>query len=313
MDLERTSALDEREFLRDHLVPRVPVIVSGAMEGWRATDRWTWPYLVDRFGDREVDLFDDWFVPTGTSRFSDFVARSIGVAQPDLASSYVRWFSRHAPGDGLWADDVFAALADDWSHPSFLPESGYVVPFVPPGRRTSAAADRFPYRGLFVSARGARTRLHLDPWATSAVLCQVVGVKSVVLHPPEQHETILRAVGANDPTVMRTSVVPGAPPAFQDVPLHPGEILFIPGGWWHHVTTLSDSISITWNFLHSAAAERLARHVREHPSDPELAVARYLLAGLAPGGAVAEDTAALVSAAIAGQDAANRAATGGAR
>jgi hypothetical protein len=299
MRLQRRESLDVLEFRRDHLVPRVPVIVTDAMRGWRAPQRWTWDFLLDRFGDREVDLFDDWFVPTGTSRFADFAKRSIGVPQPDLASSYVRWFSRHSDGDGHWADEVFATLHEDWAHPAFLPASDYVVPLVPADERISATTDRFPYRGLFISARGARTRLHLDPWASSAVLCQVAGVKSVVLHPPEQHETILAAVTGGDADVLRTSTVRGAPPACEDELLHPGEILFIPGGWWHHVTTLSDSVSVTWNFVHADVAERLLQYAREHPSDPELEVARYFLSRLASSAGPAEDTAALVARAIA--------------
>jgi hypothetical protein len=302
MKLRRTESLDVLEFRRDHLVPRVPVIVTGAMREWRAPDRWTWDHLVGRFGDREVDLFDDWFVPTGTSRFSDFVARSIGVPQPDLRSSYVRWFSRHAAGDGRWADEVFAALQEDWTHPAFLPASDFVVPLVPPRGRISATTHRFPYRGLFMSARGARTRLHLDPWSSSAVLCQVAGVKSVVLHPPEQHETILAAVTSGDVDVMRTSTVSGAPPAYEDELLSPGEILFIPGGWWHHVTTLSDSVSVTWNFVHADVAEHLVRHTRQHPADPELEVVRFFLSSLATSTEQAGDTEALVAAALAAGD-----------
>jgi Cupin-like domain len=310
MELQRRESLDPQEFRRDYLVPRVPVIVTGAMRDWRAPHRWTWDFLLDRFGDREVDLFDDWFVPTGTSRFSDFVRRSIGVPQPDLACSYVRWFSRHSGADGRWADEVFAGLQEDWSHPAFLPASDYVVPLVPADDRISATTHRFPYRGLFISARGARTRLHLDPWASSAVLCQVAGVKSVALHPPEQHETILAAVTAGDADVVRTSAVRGAPPAYENELLSPGEILFIPAGWWHHVTTLGDSVSVTWNFVHADVAEPLLRYTRAHPSDPELEVTRFFLSGLTDSVDDAEDTAALVAAAMAARDQASTAVGG---
>jgi Cupin-like domain len=310
MKLQRRESLDALEFRRDYLVPQVPVIVTGAMRDWRAPGRWTWDHLLERFGDREVDLFDDWFVPTGTSRFADFVTRSIGAGQPDLKSSYVRWFSRHAGGEGRWADEVFAELREDWAHPSFLPDSDFVVPLVAPHERVSATIDRFPYRGLFMSARGARTRLHLDPWTSSALLCQVAGVKSVVMHPPEQHETILAAVTSGDADVLRTSTVEGAPPAYENELLNPGEILFIPGGWWHHVTTLSDSVSVTWNFVHADTADRLAGYARAHPADLELEVVRFFLSGLADRAEPAGDTAALVAAALAGRGTAGAAAGG---
>lgn len=292
MDLNRTRLLREGDFVRDHLVARLPVVVAGEVEQWPAFRKWTWEYLVEQFGRRTVDLYDDWFMPTGTASFADFVARSIGVAEADPTRSYVRWFASHRPGGGHWADEVFAAIERDWAQPSFLPTDGYVVPFVEPSARVSAVRDPFPYRGLFISAKGARTRLHRDPWASSAVLCQVVGTKQVWMYSPDQEAMLLAAAAGERGNVAGGQVEP----AFEGL-LHPGEVLFVPDGWWHHVTSLTDSVSLTWNFVHGSVADRLEKHAMDFPEDPELEVVEHFLAHLRPGAAARYDVGHLVAAA----------------
>jgi hypothetical protein len=51
------------------------------------------------------------------------------------------------------------------------------VPLTQSGKQADPVTDRFPYRGLLIAARGARTRLHRDPFCTDAVVCQFHGVK----------------------------------------------------------------------------------------------------------------------------------------
>lgn len=265
-DLPRTSGLDRSTFSEQHLAVRAPVVVTDEVPRWRAFREWTLVGLADRFGDHEVDVFDDWFVPTGSIRFRDFVHEVLGDRGPDRRRSYVRWFSRHRPGPGRWADDVFAAIEQEWMHPSFLPIAGYTVPAGPSaGGGRTVTRDLFPYRGLFVSAPGAGTRLHRDPWASSAMLCQVAGTKHVRMFAPDQEDELVAAVGRGQPCAPR-----------YEGGLGPGEALFVPDGWWHDVETLSASISITWNFVHGSSADRFRRHLATQPDDPELDVAAFL-------------------------------------
>jgi hypothetical protein len=289
--LPRVHGLTPPDFVERHLSPRVPVIVTGEVPRWPAYTTWTWDYLVTRLGDYDVDIYDDWFQPSATATFGRFVAANIGVCG-DWKQRYVRWFSRHRDGDGLWADDVFATLRADWRPPSFLPSTGYVVPPVAPPQHTDPTVDAFPYRALFVSGSGARTRLHLDPWGSSAVLCQVVGDKHVTMWPPAQHETMCRL--AEHGTSGEAS---GVAPAFDDA-LRPGEVLFIPAGWWHEVDTVTDSVSVTWNFLYKTAADALCAHVKRYPDDPELDVVTYFLRGRLPGVPAGANAESLVAASI---------------
>jgi len=59
--------------------------------------------------------------------------------------------------------------------------------------------------------------------------------------------------------------------------LKPGEIIFLSAGWFHDVTSLSDSISITWNFVHREEKEKFYKFLRSHPDDSELDTIRFFL------------------------------------
>ena len=73
-------------------------------------------------------------------------------------------------------------------------EAGYSIS-LRPGRVAAAGycgpvEELFPAKAIFISGRGARTRLHRDPWASDAVLCQLYGSKQIVMFSPEQAQLL---------------------------------------------------------------------------------------------------------------------------
>lgn len=290
MRIERVSGLAPADFVEQYVRPNRPVIVTGAMDGWPARERWTPDYLADQVGDIEVQVYDDLFGLKDVMPLSDYLDTRFGLPQDAASTEYVRGYSRLKAVDFFWADEAFERLRDDWATPGFLPQEGFLVPQGP------APAERalFPYRGLFISSRGCRTRLHRDPWTTSAVLCQFHGRKQLLMYAPDQAPHLVNGDGFADveaPDLQRFPSFHEARLAHRDV-LEPGEVLFIPGGWLHHVTTLSDSISVTWNFLHESGREGLCRFLDEHPDDPEIDVMRFFLGSRVPAQAGAAEMAA---------------------
>ena len=54
--IERRHNLGYDEFMREYLIPRKPVIVTGALTGWKALERWTPEFFKSRYGTREVRI-----------------------------------------------------------------------------------------------------------------------------------------------------------------------------------------------------------------------------------------------------------------
>jgi hypothetical protein len=279
MKIERRSGLKPDEFLTHYITANRPVIVTDAMSTWDARTKWGPIYLDLKLGARDVQVYDNLFGFMNISTLHQYLAENFNRAGGNPSREYVRWYTKLKDVDFVWADEAFAAIREDWSHPYFFPTSGFIVPFCPEPLSLSAVDERFPYKGLFISGAGARTRLHRDPWTTDAVLCQFYGRKSLTVYPPDQGCYLHRDGEFVDPQKPDLKTFPDfhkAAALYEDV-LEPGEVLYIPGGWLHDVTSLSDSISVTWNFVHSSRLNVLTDFIKANPKDQELDIVRFFL------------------------------------
>jgi len=279
MKIERRSGLTKEQFLTDHIIANKPVIISDAMSSWDARTKWRPGYLDNKFGGQDVQIYDNLFGLMNVCTLHEYFATHFNRRDGKPSNEYVRWYTKLKELDFVWADEAFAAIREDWSHPFFLPSSGFVIPFCPEPRRLSVVDERFPYKGLFISGAGARTRLHKDPWTTDAVLCQFYGRKSLSVYSPDQCRYLQNGgefVDPQNPDLEMFPDFPKAQPTYEDV-LEPGEVLYIAGGWLHDVTSITDSISVTWNFIHSGRANAFCDFVKANPTDRELDVVRFFL------------------------------------
>ncbi|WP_207001554.1 cupin-like domain-containing protein [Trinickia mobilis] len=279
LSIERVSHISAETFVKEYIARNRPVIVTDAMNGWAAREKWTPQYFSNVLGDLETQVYNDLFDLVDIKTLAEYFADNFGPKAAGNPLEYVRWYSKLKEIDYFpWADEAFARLKNDWSMPYFLPRTGYVVPACRPPAELSSERSLFPYRGLFISGRGARTRLHRDPWTTAAVLCQFHGEKRLAMFAPE-HERHLSDGRGGYLDVLRSGDAAPKPepvvkPTYVDT-LVPGEIVLIPGGWLHDAETLSDSISATWNFVHETQAAALEDYVAQHPDDSELEVMRF--------------------------------------
>jgi hypothetical protein len=181
----------------------------------------------------------------------------------------MRWYTRQRHLQLICADEAFAALAESWTAPAWLPTADYVFPAIK--EDADPVRDRFPAKGLFVCPAGGRTRLHVDPWASDACLCQVTGQKRFIMYPPSGAKFLSdgeSVVDIDQPDNIRHPEWKSITPAI-DVTLSSGDAIFIPAGWFHAAVALTPSVSITWNFVHAVNASRFAAYVESGgSSDP---------------------------------------------
>jgi hypothetical protein len=266
MPASQATRLDAATFAREHLGPRRPALVRGGLAEWELPPPWPLSWLTERFGGYRAPVYDTLFSLTGVSTFRAYVERFTGDAV-ERVPPYLRWFARQGPERLPWADEVFAALEGSWSQPSWLPDTDYVFPRTT--GRVDAASDPFPAKGLFVCGRGGRTRLHADPWHSDACLCQTTGLKRIAMFAPED-AGVLTSDGAvvdlDEPDEQRFPRWREATPVFDEV-LEPGDAVYIPAGWYHSAEALSDSCSITWNFVHAEHAESFERFLESGGGD----------------------------------------------
>jgi hypothetical protein len=283
MIIERVDNLDARSFLTRYVERNQPVVVTDALREWRLAEVWTPDYLCQHFGRRTVQVYNDGFDLTNLISLSDYCGRYFGHrAASNGHVPYVRWYSKLRDVDFAWADDVFAAIRGQWDRPSFMPDTGYLLPFAPAPRTVNPAEDLFPARGLFISGAGARTGLHVDPWGSDALLCQVYGQKTWLMYGPEQASALSNGTSLVDPDHPDHAAFPGfsrIEPRYEFT-IGPGDTVYVPQGWFHHVRSDTDAISLTWNFVHASTADHFVEWIDHGVSDLELSIVRFFLRDL---------------------------------
>ncbi|HEY0797059.1 MAG TPA: cupin-like domain-containing protein, partial [Acidisarcina sp.] len=114
-------------------------------------------------------------------------------------------------------------------------------------------------------------------WASDALLCQIYGDKDFVMYDPSQAAYLSKdgkAIDIEKPDFEMFPDFPRARASMRDT-LRPGEILFVPAGWHHHFKSATDSISLTWNFVHLARLAPYLAYLAGGPAEGELKQLAY--------------------------------------
>ena len=125
---------------------------------------------------------------------------------------------------------------------------------------------------LFLGARGTRSTLHLDAWQGHFWMYTLFGCKRWTLFDPEDLPLLYPDWSAGKlhpsfPSLHQLQARPDLYPLFRyarrtEVIVHPGEVLFVPGGTPHAVENLTDSLAIAGNFVDESNLEMALAEMR---------------------------------------------------
>ncbi len=270
--------LSQEEFVSEYIAKNKPVVVSGIPF---EADNWHPDNLKNRIGEETTQIYDTLFDLENVTSLEEYLDDYFGTEGPMPTDvPYVRWYNQLKDVDFVWGDEALASLANYWKRPSCVPADGMIVPVTSATASADPVSDNFPYRGLLVAARGARTRMHRDPFCSDAIVAQFYGTKEAALyHPDRTAELTVRDddnsfggfVDVREDNIEALSIEPD----FHGT-IEPGQMVYIPHGWLHEVLCLTDSISVTWNFVHRQGASEFVEYLKADPTDDsEFEVLQY--------------------------------------
>ncbi|MEM7766912.1 MAG: cupin-like domain-containing protein [Pseudomonadota bacterium] len=227
--IERADRLSPDDFRKHYYANQRPVIISGLVDDWPARTLWIPDYLEQTIGAATMVE-----AQTGRDTLSNFEEEMHRLTRQVPFSEVARALRAGTPSNDLYITANNGAGNRDAFDPiwtDFAPIPGYIKPDQP--------TDAF----LWIGPAGTITPFHHD--LTNNLLVQVRGRKRIHLIPNwEEARMKTRRVWFSDWTPDALQAAGDKAPLVMDFVLEPGEAVFMPVGWWHHVESLDESASV---------------------------------------------------------------------
>lgn len=232
--VQRVDRLSQNSFLSDFYSQNRPVIITDLITRWPAIGKWNREYFIAKAGGQVIEI------QSGRNKDRGYATNSTQSKQLISFAEYVRRVFDH----GNTVDDYMTesnsqfnqlALSMLWDDVDSISE--YLIAENSMGRK---------YFGLV--PEGAVTPLHHN--LANVLMSQVLGRKVVRLISPANWPLLYNdfhrysAVDLNHIDLERFPLFKRA--HIEEIELSPGELLFVPVGWWHHETSLDVSVTLTF-------------------------------------------------------------------
>lgn len=233
-ELERISGISRQDFLEKYYATNTPAILTGLMGNWQALSLWTPEYLKQNYGEVEVEVQFNRESNPLFEREKDKHKKMMRMKDyVDLVMT-----------GGKTNDYYMVPYNANFLRPELQPLFNDIEIF-------SEYLDPSQIYGkvfFWFGPEGTITPLHHDPG--NIFLAQVYGRKRIRLVSPNQkhliynYSSVYSEVDILNPDYHKY-------PRFKEVKvidliLEPGDVIFLPIGWWHHVESLDISISVSF-------------------------------------------------------------------
>ncbi|MFN7412601.1 MAG: cupin-like domain-containing protein [Dolichospermum sp.] len=234
IEIDRRDNLSGEEFYADYYAKSKPVIITNMINQWTALSLWTPNYLKAHYGETEVEIManrnsDDKYEINIENhktkiQFGDYV--DMVVNQGENNDYYMVANNRN-----LETTQLGRLLEDIVMPPEYLDQS-------------KSSGNVFFWFG----SAGTITPLHYD--RSNLMMAQIYGRKKWQIIPPIYTPFLYNNVGVFSEVDCENPDY-NKHPLFEEVKiievvLEPGEIIFVPTGWWHQVKSLDISVSLSF-------------------------------------------------------------------
>jgi hypothetical protein len=233
-DVERRSRVSSDEFFDRYYAANVPLVLTDALDAWPAARRWSPADWKTRFGGALVEVTTD--REAGPIFEPNFKAHCRTMPMSELCDRVVAAGTTNdvylIANNHLAQRPGLEALLEDIRGPHECLDD----------QRTGEVVS------IWFGPAGTLTPLHHD--TSNVLFLQVYGKKRFLLFPAwelflthDPHHGVHSPIDAERPDL---DLHPDfAHASRREVELSPGEGLFVPIGWWHHVRALEVSISMS--------------------------------------------------------------------
>mmetsp|Transcript_45759 Transcript_45759/g.118263 ORF Transcript_45759/g.118263 Transcript_45759/m.118263 type:complete len:485 (-) Transcript_45759:125-1579(-) len=225
------SDLSVTTFVEEYERPLKPIVISGAAMQWKAYEKWSDEYLIEKGGDKTF------IAGEANITMAQYFKYARQAVEEKPLYIFDKSFVRTCPQLGedykvfdYFSDDLFSLMGE----------------------------DRPEYRWLIIGPQRSGSNFHVDPNSTNAWNALVRGRKKWIMFPPH-----ITPPGVHPSSDMGTVTSPvslmewflnyyaQAKATGESIEFiqEEGDLVFVPSGWWHAVLNIEDTIAVTQNYV----------------------------------------------------------------
>jgi len=269
------------EFTNEFLLPRKPVVLTGALDHWKALTKWTPEFFKQKYGTVPLQVNGQpytlgGFIPKREDGRELTIDEFIGMvmnSSDENPAPYLR---------NVHLEKFLPELMEDVSPlPEYFSPNWLQGPFTKPLNSRLHGGNCELYIG---GTGGKFPVLHFDTWHIHTFLSQIYGIKEYTIYAPEDSAYLYpnmntSRVGDIDNVDLNKF------PLFASAKrirfhLNPGETLFVPAGWWHTTKIITPSITLSVARVNESNWKDFSRDLRVGAPAPLRPLVATYLTGL---------------------------------
>ncbi|MBQ4819809.1 cupin-like domain-containing protein [Aquimarina sp. MMG016] len=227
--IPRVETITKEEFIKNYFSKQKPVVIERLIEDWPAFDKWNLDYINELAGEKEVPLFDDRPInsefkfnePHTSMKMSEYI--DLLKTKPTNYRIFLYNLLKEVP-----------RLQGDFKYPQIGLKFLKKMPF------------------LFFGGGGSKVFMHYDIDLANIFHFHFHGEKQCILFPPSETKYLYKVPHA----LIAHQNIDFANPDLEKWPalkkakgyithLNHGETLYMPEGYWHHMTYLTPGFSMS--------------------------------------------------------------------
>jgi hypothetical protein len=251
MQLQPVDIVDDitpADFRKHYFEPKLPLVMRNLAKAWPAYTKWNWDYLIEVAGSKKLGIYNnvksDAYTP---------------INKADDYTTFGEYINMIRKGPAQWRIFFFNIFSQA---PQLREDFTWPTPYI------RGFLKALP--SLFAGGEGSITHMHFDIDMPHLMHTQFMGRKRVLLFPNEEQYKLYRkpfevlslADFSNYYDAAKSKVDVEKFPALKlaagyDVILEPGDTLFMPSGYWHHMEYLQSGFAMSLRALDNTLGGKL--------------------------------------------------------